>query len=178
MRIIAGKLGGRIFSSPKGHRTHPMSDRVRGALFNSLGNIEGKTVLDAFAGTGALSFEAISRGAASAVLIDIDRRAQMIMKETAQVFNITDQCQIIRANASGWSNNNRDKTFDIVIAAPPYDGLRPLLIEKLTRHINKDGIFILDWPGKEPLPPLSLTLIDTRLYGDAQIAFYKHSTTQ
>lgn len=174
MRIIAGTLGGRVFPSPKGHRTHPMSDRVRGALFNSLGNIENKTVLDAFAGTGALSFEAISRGAKNAVLIDIDVKAHAVMKETAKEFEILDQCKIIRANASGWSDKNPHIFFDIVIVAPPYDDLRPLLVEKLTRHLKPDGIFILDWPGKQELPVLSLQLHNTKRYGDAQIAFYTH----
>ena len=69
MRVIAGRLGGRLFDSPHTRRTHPMSDKARGALFNMLGDIEGMHVLDPFAGTGALSFEAISRGAASALAI-------------------------------------------------------------------------------------------------------------
>ncbi|MCA9330109.1 RsmD family RNA methyltransferase, partial [Candidatus Saccharibacteria bacterium] len=63
MRIISGKLGSRQFIAPKGFATHPMGDRVRTALFNTLGDIVGLTVLDAFGGSGAISFEAISRGA-------------------------------------------------------------------------------------------------------------------
>ena len=72
MRIIAGYLGGRQFNSPRSNRTHPMSDKARGGLFNALGDISGLTVLDAFAGSGALSFEAISRGAESVIAVDID----------------------------------------------------------------------------------------------------------
>jgi 16S rRNA (guanine966-N2)-methyltransferase len=72
VRIIAGSLKGRTFSEPHGHRTHPMSEKVRGALFNALGDIEGLTFLDAFAGSGALSFEAASRGAKSVIAIDKD----------------------------------------------------------------------------------------------------------
>jgi 16S rRNA (guanine966-N2)-methyltransferase len=67
MRVVAGSLKGRIFNEPSGHQTHPMSEKVRGALFNALGDIEGLSVLDAFAGSGALSFEAVSRGAKSVV---------------------------------------------------------------------------------------------------------------
>jgi len=71
VRIIAGYLSGRQFNSPRSNRTHPMSDKARGGLFNSLGDISGLSLLDAFAGSGALSFEAISRGTASSVAVDI-----------------------------------------------------------------------------------------------------------
>ena len=72
MRVIAGRLGGRNFDSPKTQRTHPMSDKVRGALFNALGDLGGLTVLDAFAGSGACSLEAASRGATEVLAIDIN----------------------------------------------------------------------------------------------------------
>jgi 16S rRNA (guanine966-N2)-methyltransferase len=81
MRIIAGRLGGRHFASPQGRRTHPMSDKMRGALFNALGDIDGLSVLDAFAGSGALAFEAVSRGAGHAVAIDVDKSAQRAIAE-------------------------------------------------------------------------------------------------
>jgi 16S rRNA (guanine966-N2)-methyltransferase len=69
MRIIAGELKGRNIQEPYGHRTHPMSEKVRGAVFNALGDIEGLAVLDAFAGTGALSFEAVIKKHGNAQLI-------------------------------------------------------------------------------------------------------------
>lgn len=174
MRIIAGKIGGRHFNAPKGHRTHPMSDRVRGALFNSLGNIDGLTVLDAFGGTGALSFEAISRGATSSVAIDIDKNAVKVMQESVLQLGLSDQCKVIRANASGWSDNNADALFDIVIAAPPYDNLQQPIVNKIARHMKVGGIFILDWPASEKPPALdNLTMVDARTYGNAQIAYYR-----
>lgn len=178
MRIIAGKFGKLQFNAPKGHRTHPMSDRVRGALFNSLGDISGLSILDAFAGTGALSFEAISRGAAKTISIDIDKNAVDVMRETVAKFGISDQCKVIRANASGWSDNNSKALFDIVIAAPPYDNLQHTVVQKLTKHMKDDGMFILDWPASQETPVLNnLQLIDARKYGNAQIAFYKKSTS-
>ena len=173
MRIIAGKFGGLQFKAPRGHRTHPMSDRVRGALFNSLGDISGLSILDAFAGTGALSFEAISRGAKKTTTIDISVKAVKVMQESVAKLNIDHQCKVIRANASSWSNNNKDMLFDIVIAAPPYDDLQPFIVQKLTRHVKPDGMFLLDWPASEEPPSLAtMKLIDARKYGNAQIAFY------
>ena len=174
MKIIAGRLGGRRFEPPRGNRTHPMSDKVRGALFNSLGSVEGETVLDAFAGTGALGFEALSRGASFATLVDSDKRACFSMKDSATMLGISESCKIICANVSSWSNNNINQTFSIVIAAPPYDRLQPSLVNKLTRHLKKDSIFVVDWPGKLLPPQLdNMKLSDQKNYGDAQLAFYR-----
>ena len=70
MRIISGVLGGRVFKAPNGNKTHPMSEKIRGAMFNSLGDISGLTVLDAFSGSGAVAIEAFSRGAEHVVAVD------------------------------------------------------------------------------------------------------------
>ncbi len=174
MRIIAGKLGGRNFQSPKNSRTHPMSDKARGGLFNALGDINGLSVLDAFAGSGALSFEAISRGASSALAIDIDKGAVTEIDKSIKELGIKTQVKAIRANASGWSDNNLGKTFDIVIAAPPYDDLQEPLVNKLVRHAKKGGLFILDWPAKTPTPEFQdITEIAHHNYGDAELFFYR-----
>lgn len=75
MRVVAGRLGGRIFDSPRTHRTHPMSEKARGAIFNVLGDIAGLSVLDAYSGSGALAIEAVSRGAKSVLAIEVDVEA-------------------------------------------------------------------------------------------------------
>lgn len=176
MRIIAGSLGGRTFQSPPGHRTHPMSERVRGAIFNMLGDITGLTLLDAFAGSGALSFEAISRGAKHAIAIDVDKSAARTVKENAETLGIIDQVKAIRASASGWSDNNPSAQFDIVFAAPPYDDLQIPIVQKLVRHVRPDGIFVLDWPGKLELLELpELEHLTVKQYGDAQISVYRRT---
>lgn len=174
MRIIAGRLGGRSFESPRSLRTHPMADRVRGALFNTLGDIEGLTVLDAFAGSGALSFEAISRGAASALMIEIDKPAQWAIVSSVQSLGLQLQMKLVQANCSGWSDNNPESMYDLVIAAPPYDDLQLAIVTKLTRHVSPDGLFILDWPGKMPAPAFeNLEIVEQKNYGDAQLVFYR-----
>ncbi len=174
MRVIAGQFGGRQFDAPKGQRTHPMSERVRGGLFGSLGDITGLTILDAFAGSGALSIEAISRGAKEAVAIDIDRQAFAAITSNIKSLNLDKQIKAIRANVSGWSDNNPSVQFDIVFIAPPYDDLQPKLLVKLIRHVKTDGIYALDWPGKTDLPDLAeLDLIKRQDYGDAQVVFYR-----
>lgn len=174
MRVIAGTLGGRNFESPHSARTHPMSDRVRGALFNTLGDIEDLTVLDAFGGTGALSFEAVSRGARSVLTIEIDKPAQRSIESSIKALGVSKRMKLVKANCSGWSDNNPDDLFDIVIAAPPYDDLQLSVVRKLARHAKTDGLYILDWPGKMDAPEIDgLQLIEQKLYGDAQLAFYR-----
>jgi len=174
MRVIAGNLGGRQFDSPKGHRTHPMADRVRGGLFNSLGDISGLTVLDAFAGSGALSFEAVSRGAENAVAIDIDKSAYQALANNISKLGIKDRVMATQANVSSWSNNNEQLQFDLVFTAPPYDSLQLSVVQKLARHVKKGGLYVLDWPGNLE-PPLieSLDQIKQLGYGDAQLVFYR-----
>ncbi len=177
MKIIGGSLGGRRFSAPRGNRTHPMSDKARGALFNSLGDISGLTVLDAFSGTGAIAFEALSRGASHATLIDNDKKAYFVMKESAAGLGVSGRCKITNANVSSWSDNNPDATFSIVIAAPPYDKLQLQLINKLVRHTEKDGILVVDWPGKLAPPDIEgMKLSHQKIFGDAQLIFYRFAS--
>ncbi len=176
MRIITGKLGGRQLQSPKGHRTHPMSEKARGAIFNMLGDITGLTVLDAFAGSGALSLEAVSRGAAHATAIEIDPAAYQTIIENIQTLRSDHEVTPIRARAGGWSDNNPDAKFDIIICDPPYDQTQLPTIQKLIDHLGTNGTLVLSWPGNQPLPTLEgLQTITSKDYGDAQIAFYQVS---
>lgn len=176
MRVIAGDLGGRIFDSPRTHRTHPMSDRVRGALFNTLGDVKGLTVLDAYSGTGALSFEAISRGAASALAIDVDKDAYLCIVDNIANLKLNDRVTVLLKNVSGWSRNNQHKTFDIVLADPPYNDIRPNVIERLFGHLVPGGLLVLSWPGKEAVRTFDgVEIIAAKTYGDAQLVFYRKS---
>lgn len=174
MRIIAGSLKGQQILTPSGHRTHPMSEKVRGGLFNVLGDLDGLNILDAFAGSGALSIEAISRGAKNVVAIDIDKKANNVLKQNIKLLNIEDKIKAINANASGWSDNNVGAQFDIVISAPPYDGIKMPILIKLVSHVKSNGLYILDWPGKIEIPLFdSLSIVTNKNYGDAQLIFYK-----
>lgn len=175
MRVVAGSLGGRIFDSPKSRKTHPMSDKVRGALFGMLGDIEGLTVLDAFAGSGALSIEAISRGAKNAVAVDIDKSAYTTIVANVKKLEIESQLQAIKKNVAVWSGQNQDKLFDIIVCDPPYDDLNRNILRKLPRHLTSSGIFVLSWPGKEKPPEFEgLGVKKSKSYGDIQIIFYGH----
>lgn len=176
MRIIAGKLGGRLFDAPRGDQTHPMSDRARGGLFAVLGDIEGLSVLDAFAGSGALSFEAISRGAKSSTAIEVDYGSIRIINKNVKLLNLEQQVKVIKSNCAIWSDKNPDQAFDIVIAAPPYRDLQLKILQKLVRHVKPDGLYILDWPAKLLAPEFqNIKIIKSKTYSAAQLVFYKKS---
>jgi 16S rRNA (guanine966-N2)-methyltransferase len=174
MRIIAGRLKGRNFDSPGSHKTHPMSDKARGALFNVLGDIHDLTVLDAFAGSGALSFEAVSRGAHSALAIDSDRLAQKVIADNIRALGLEDRVKLIKASASAWLQTNPHTKFDLVLCDPPYNNLQPGLLAKLAYRTEEDGLFVLSWPGdKEPPEIDGLRQLEYRQYGDASLVFYR-----
>jgi len=177
MRIIAGSLKGRIFHDPPGHHSHPMSDKARGALFNTLGDIECLSVLDAFAGSGALAFEAVSRGAKSAVAIEQKRPPFKAISDSIKDLGIAKQVKAVNADAGSWSSHNSDKKFDIVLLDPPYQHLQMNLLPKLTKHAKKGGIVVVSWPGHE-LPPAfdDCQLLTDKKYGDAQLVFYRKSS--
>lgn len=180
MRVIAGELGGRFFNGPDSATTHPMAERVRGAMFNSLGDISGYTALDAFGGSGALAVEAISRGAKSAIILERDKRAQRIIAENIQLLGLGDKVRLIKASASAWSDNNPDAQFDLLICDPPYHDLQLSTVSKLFRHVKYNGLMVLSYPGRESAPPVNVNgvvVVDDKSYGDAALAYYRQKTT-
>ena len=154
-----------------------MAEKIRGALFNVLGDIEGLEVLDAFAGSGAVSFEAVSRGARHVLAIEKDKSAHSVISRSIKDLGVRDIMHAVRANAAGWSKLNEDKQFDIVILAPPYDNLQEKLVANLAKfHTKAGGLAVLDWPGKqEPLALERFEELTVKKYGDAQLVFYRKS---
>ncbi len=130
MRVIAGRYGGRLLTSPAGQSTRPTTEKVRQAVFNSLtaaGLLEGAAVVDLFAGSGALGIEAISRGAASAVFVERDRAALAALDRNLATLGIAEQCRVVRGDVVAWVPGMRG--VDIALVDPPYafDGWGRLL---------------------------------------------------
>ncbi len=174
MRVISGFLGGRTFTSPRGHRIHPMSEKMRGAIFGVLGDIKGLTVLDAFSGSGALSFEAISRGAKSAIAVEVDKNAHRTISENCKALGIEERVKAIRAFLNAWSTRHQNERFDLVFADPPYDDVPYRDMKVLPRHVKDTGTLVLSWPGgEEPLKFEGLQAVQTKNYGDGQLVFYR-----
>lgn len=178
MRIIAGSLGGRLFGSPHGHRTHPMSEKVRGGLFNTLGDISSMKVLDVYAGSGALGFEALSRGALHVTAIESDRNAQRTIAENAAALGLSGSFKLVRAGAGGWLTTTESDgiRFGLILADPPYDDLQQQLLPRLSARLKSDGIMVLSWPGGADIPEIDgLVLRSNKSYGDAQLVYYQRS---
>ena len=142
MRIISGKYKNRELKSPNSSKTHPMGERERLAIFNMLGNLAGKTVLDLFAGTGALGLEALSRGAASCTFAEKDYKAIACLKQNLQDL---DNFQIIKKDV--YSLDLPDQ-FDLIFIDPPYDQFDSRVLD-FQKYLNKDGIMVISSP--EPL---------------------------
>jgi 16S rRNA (guanine966-N2)-methyltransferase len=179
MRVIAGQLGGRFFAGPDSTATHPMAERVRGALFNTLGDITGRMILDAFGGSGALAFEAISRGAKSVIVIERDKRAQRIIVNNIKLLGLENDVKLIKASANAWSQNNPNEQFDLLLCDPPYHDLQLSTVSKLTQHIKDNGLMILSYPGRESAPTVNgVVVVDSsKTYGDAALAYYRKAAS-
>ncbi len=174
MRIIAGNLRGQQFDAPKGHKTHPMGDKQRGALFSTLGDISGLTVLDLYAGSGALSFEAVSRGAARATSVELDRSAQEAIVNNIHHLGLQNEVITAASRVGSWSKKHVREWFDIVICDPPYDRVLQSSIQPLTRHVVRGGIMVLSWPAHLEVPVFKgLELIKSNVYANARLIFYK-----
>ena len=174
IRLIAGTLGGRFIEAPDTTRTHPMSERIRGSLFNILGDVTDKTVLDAFAGTGSIGLEALSRGAKSAVFIERDRVAQKVLAENIEKLNIQDKTKLIKSSIAAWDDTSADQKFDLIFADPPYHDVQFSTVSRLFTHLNPNGLMVLSHPGRESVPTVNgVVVVDNRSYGDAALAFYR-----
>src|SRR3954452_8003358 len=126
MRVIAGAFRGRTLQAPRGRRTRPTADRVREAVFSMLGPVDGLRVLDLFAGSGALAIEALSRGAAEAILVERDPRALAAISRNVEATGAA--AAVRRRDALAWLRAYREAPFDLVFVDPPYDAASRLAV--------------------------------------------------
>ena len=182
MRIVAGSAKGRPLKGPKGQGTiRPTADRVRETLFNILGQwTYGLRVLDLYAGTGALGLEAVSRGAAGAVLVDRDREAVALCRENAQALGLADRVEVrFQPVERALSELGKlARPFDLVFADPPYaarvvetvlDGVRA------NGLLSEEGTLIVEHDRREPAPEVhaGFARVDQRRFGDTLCSFYR-----
>jgi 16S rRNA (guanine966-N2)-methyltransferase len=184
MRITGGIYRSRALRAPRGPHTLPTSDRVREALFgilSAVGAIEGARVLDLYAGTGALSFEALSRGAAHATLVESSRPALAALRTNLTDLGLAHATLVIEGDVARAARRISERgPFDLVFADPPWaqvdSGLAPVAIESLVRNgaLSDDGLLVLEHAARSRPPNIPrLALHEERRYGDTALAIYK-----
>jgi 16S rRNA (guanine966-N2)-methyltransferase len=166
MRVVAGELGGRRLVAPAGTSTRPTTDRVREAVFNSLGSaglIEGALVVDLFAGSGAIGIEALSRGADRCVFVERDRSALQALDENLDALDLDGRSKVLSADAMSVVAS---LDADIVFADPPYDfSAWPELLARLSAPL------LIAESGAAIEAPAGWTVIREKKYGRTRVTF-------
>jgi 16S rRNA (guanine966-N2)-methyltransferase len=188
MRIIAGRFKGRTITAPSGQSTRPTADRAREAVFNMLahapwsGGIEGRRVLDLFAGSGALGFEALSRGASFALFVETEAAARGALRETIESLGLFALTRIHRRDATdlGVKPAGLGAPFDLIFIDPPYHkGLGEDALKRLSPGgwISADARIVLEVAADETPDHAGFTLHDERIYGAAKMLFLTLAST-
>jgi 16S rRNA (guanine966-N2)-methyltransferase len=184
MRIIAGSAGGIPLRLPK-HDIRPTMEKIRGAIFSSLGDrVIGAKVLDLFAGSGAFGLEALSRGAANATFVDNHRDAIAAIQSNFEKTKL--RGAIIRLDVFGFLKSNREQ-FDLIFADPPYakspsdpDSAGQLLSSPLTpAALASEGLLILERvAGSTPINPAIWSVIRAKRYGATEVVILARGSNE
>ena len=180
MRVISGSARGRKLKEPVGETVRPSSDRVKEAVFNIIQfDIEGRNVLDLFAGTGQLGIEALSRGAKKAVFVDSGAGAIRLIRENLKICGFLKRATVVPGDALRYLEN--DEKFDLIFIDPPYDaGLADKALIKIAEFdkLNKNGIIICETRVGSVLPVVAPPYFMQKdyKYGSVRITRYTRET--
>ncbi len=180
-RIVSGSAGGRRLRTPAGSDTRPTSDRVREALFSRLDHLDvlaGARVLDLYAGSGALALEAMSRGAARALLVESDRAAAAVARSNAQTLGWSSVVEVRSESVEKALLGGTAYPVDLVFLDPPYDQAEDRLgdvLALLVAHgwLAADALVVVERSSRSPQPmwPVGLAEAGERRYGETKVWF-------
>lgn len=182
MRIISGALKRRRLATPDFEGLRPTSDRLRETLFNIIApRVPGVSLLDGFAGTGALGIEALSRGAAHVTFVDADRRAVALVTENVRRCGVAERCAIIRGGLVEASARLEEAPFGLVLLDPPYTcdtGEMSDVLRAVSGALAIGGLVVLEHARRREAPSSAgdLTRVRTVTSGDSVLSFYERST--
>lgn len=177
MRVVAGKYGGRPLKTLEGKTTRPTTDKVKGAIFNMIGPyFDGGQVLDLYAGSGSLAIEAISRGMASAILVEKDRRAQAIINQNLKMTREEERFELLKMEANQ-SLERITGHFDLVLLDPPYAKEQIVTdIEKMAERelLSNDVLIVCETDKSVDLPEeiAGLGIWKQKIYGISKVTVY------
>jgi 16S rRNA (guanine966-N2)-methyltransferase len=172
MRIVAGNRKGHTIHAPKGKTTRPTSDRVREAAFNLIGPVDGASVLDLYAGSGAMGLEALSRGAGGTVFVESDRDACRAIERNLEKLRLSG-ARVVCGDVLTTLANEQQR-YDLVLIDPPYELTdHSALARYLPRVLAEDGLVVFESAAKVE-PELPLALRTSRRYGAARLTLYEH----
>ncbi len=158
MRIITGLARGKRLQTPEGLHTRPTTDRVKESVFNIIQwDLEGRKVLDLFGGSGQLGLEALSRGAASCVIVDGDRSAQKAIEANIKNCGFEKNCQLFRGDSFRFLQRQPKGSYHVIFLDPPYGGeLLNRAISEICRIdiLTEGGIMVCESAVKDPLEPV------------------------
>jgi 16S rRNA (guanine(966)-N(2))-methyltransferase RsmD len=175
-RIIAGTARGRRLAAPPGTATRPTSDKVRGAVFNVLGQFfEGGAVLDLYAGTGALALEALSRGCARATCVEADRATAELARENAAACGFGDRVEVVRGRVEDVLPRLAPGGFALAFVDPPYQAGPEAALALLAPALAPGGQVVAEHDARRPPADRygPLALADRRRYGSTGISIYR-----
>jgi 16S rRNA (guanine(966)-N(2))-methyltransferase RsmD len=175
MRVIAGRLKGRRLKPPTWDGLRPTSDKLRETLFNILApRIDGARVIDAYAGTGAIGIEAISRGAAHVTFVEQDRRAVALLEANLAACRVEGGYTIHRGDAAVVLPGLGSNAFDLILLDPPYDIMTMIpVLDASGRALASGGLVVLEHATRrEPEPVASLQPVRHVTSGDSTLTFF------
>jgi 16S rRNA (guanine(966)-N(2))-methyltransferase RsmD len=179
LRIIAGTLKGRRLLAPDFEGLRPTSDKLRETLFNVIApRLPDATVLDGFAGTGAIGLEALSRGAAHVTFVEASPRAITLIRENLQRCGVADRSLVMKARFIDASRQFGRASFDLILLDPPYNEPDfPGVIQAAASIVKMNGLVVLEHARRSTVPVASSQLISVRtlVSGDSALTFYERN---
>ncbi|MDQ2644676.1 MAG: 16S rRNA (guanine(966)-N(2))-methyltransferase RsmD [Myxococcota bacterium] len=176
VRIIAGSLRGRVLKTPEGLSTRPTLARAREAMFSILAGVEGASVLDLYAGSGALGIESLSRGAERALFVENDRYALDCLRDNVEKLGLGAQTRVFAVSAEAAPRVlGRDVELDLVFCDPPWPDMDDALtaLAALVPRLRDGARVVLEHPAKRAVEIAGLAAVDTRRWGDTGATFFE-----
>jgi 16S rRNA (guanine966-N2)-methyltransferase len=180
VKILSGSLRGRGFDQPKSSSVRPLSDKVRAAIFDVIGSPEGFVVLDAYAGSGAAGFEALSRGAVLVDAVEANPRVARIIAANAQTLGLDWGYVLHQLTVETWlaspQQQASQRRYQLIVADPPYAKLEADILQRLGGFLAQGGVMVVSHSSKLVAPLLEgVTAARLKTYGDTALSFYRAS---